>query len=420
MAKSTDKSKRREVIRTLLTAKTLLRTAAPLCGANEKHAASGGIVILQDAVELVLFAALRSKLPKGEDLNQVNFPGLLKGLRKAGVQVPKPGVLDALNRTRINIKHYGRLAEPEDASSYFATATTAIGSIVEQVLGVGPSEVYLHELVDGESKQLLRAASKAIAKGNSNQAAILIRTVMFLEFEVDYAIDKWADYSDDDPDSFSKMFGIFRGSKAPWHVRNRDWIAKNVKQPTDYIQIDESTLRLDLLEMGISIQDFRSVRDHTPPVFKKHDGTTWHVEHRTPLLETASTGSSLMWCLERTTEMVLAKQRHRALRRTLPLEDMVTAITVEVTADSVVRDKAKADASVVRKIQAGEQYRCTAVVDALDGAEERYAHLMHAGPGITDWVMGYVPIGDIKMVAKEGSERFRAAENETESPPSAT
>lgn len=50
-----------EVLQTLLTAKVLLNKAQELCLVKDKYTASSGLIILQNALKLILLAALIEK-----------------------------------------------------------------------------------------------------------------------------------------------------------------------------------------------------------------------------------------------------------------------------------------------------------------------------------------------------------------------
>ena len=50
-----------EVLQTLLTAKVLLNKAQEMCFVEDKFTASSGLIVLQDAIELIFLGALIEK-----------------------------------------------------------------------------------------------------------------------------------------------------------------------------------------------------------------------------------------------------------------------------------------------------------------------------------------------------------------------
>src|SRR5262249_49637794 len=106
MPRSRRRAVTRDALRSLLTAKRLLRVAEPLCLSGEKHAASAGLLALQDAVELVLLACIEIGSKAEDDFEGADdFGRLLKEAAHRGVKLYKPEVLRSMNRMRAVVKH---------------------------------------------------------------------------------------------------------------------------------------------------------------------------------------------------------------------------------------------------------------------------------------------------------------------------
>ena len=72
-----------EIIQTLVTAKILFSKSQELCFSENKYNASAGLIILQDAVELVIHACLSElKVDHSKNLDHSSFDNLLGDLNK--------------------------------------------------------------------------------------------------------------------------------------------------------------------------------------------------------------------------------------------------------------------------------------------------------------------------------------------------
>lgn len=387
----------RDALRCLLTAKRLLRVAEPLCLSGEKHAASAGLLALQDAVELVLLACIEM-MPGGEDEfeHSDDFRKLIKEAQRRGVKVSKPDVLASMNRMRGIVKHQGRVAEPGDVAAMLRHCTIAIDKALDSVCKSSLHEIFLHQLVEGESRVHLMQAEQDIEAGRGVDALVSVRRAIFLEFETEYAVDDYETATSDD--QRNPFFSLFRGWKAPWHTRDPKWIKKNVAEPTRYVQIDDARLSLDLLEMGVSPRDFQSVRRMTPAVFLRRNSIEWCV--RAPI--ESSTDEKLLesarWCLDRTTEFLLAKQEHLlSLRRHRRAE--VSGVMVLVD-DSPLYARASTKSDVLRVLPKGSRIDADCVVNALD-SEAKFVSISHVRVDPSEITIGFVPVaaGTLEVAA---------------------
>jgi hypothetical protein len=108
-----------EVLNALLTARTLFDTARRQCLVRDRHLASAGLIVLQDAVELVLYACLvENGVNEAKALESFSFDQLIGELRSIGIKVVRSGTLKAMNKQRVLIKHHAQLAEPAAVQEY--------------------------------------------------------------------------------------------------------------------------------------------------------------------------------------------------------------------------------------------------------------------------------------------------------------
>jgi hypothetical protein len=108
-----------ETLNTFIIAKSLFDKAQELCIVEDKYITSAGLVILQDALELVLYACLiELGIDQEKAIENFTFDQTIGELNQKGKKVNKSGTLKALNKQRVLIKHYGQLAEPETVKNF--------------------------------------------------------------------------------------------------------------------------------------------------------------------------------------------------------------------------------------------------------------------------------------------------------------
>src|SRR3990172_10197082 len=145
-------------LHSLITAKALYYELKPLIEAGNKYSSSAGLILLQDAIELILLALLTELgVDEQKNLDSKSFDELLGEFRIAGITIPKIGTIKALNKQRVIIKHYGQLAEPATVLNYVQAADILIDSVLTQVVGKTINEIFLTDLLpDCEAKDFLK------------------------------------------------------------------------------------------------------------------------------------------------------------------------------------------------------------------------------------------------------------------------
>lgn len=306
-------------LHSLITAKALYDDAQALCVSGSTHSATAGLILLQDALELVLLAALVEKgIDDASKTEKLSFDQIIGNLQAGGVNVPKSGTLKSLNKNRVLAKHYGQLILPETVRGYLEATKATIDIVLNQVVGQSLDDIFLTDLLeDGEPKDLLRGAHVYLNRGEHLLALIEIRKAIFLEIEQPYSVHEWVN-------SEIQLWRALMqgGSKAPAHTRNGKWIAANVKEPTDFVQIDHNQLRADGVEWGVNTNELINLRWLTPSVFRASSDSPWCVSHDIALPANQANQHNVQYCLDRAISILLKKQtHHRALRipqRTAP------------------------------------------------------------------------------------------------------
>ncbi len=358
-------------VHSLVIARVLLERSESLCASEDRYLASAGLVVLQDALEGVFYALLiEMGVDETKNLERKSFDDLIGELKAAGVSVPKSGTLKALNKQRVLTKHYAQVAEPITVRTYFEAAQIAIEATCKKVLGRSIHDLFISDLLDkGESKLHLISAEAAISEGRFLEALIETRKAVFVEFEEDYNIYGWRDYDGQKPEGV--LASVIRGGwRAPSWIRRQDWIEKNVKVPTDYIQIDYADWRLQAMELGIHTVELENLRCLTPEVFRTSKRAGWSVTYDASFPGSNANEVNARYCLDRAVWIVLKKQQHAGARRE-PAKD-VPFDPPPIYIDRIVFEKPSTQSKQVHAISKGFTYTIHRIVGGFDPAEMFY------------------------------------------------
>ncbi|MGN8137357.1 hypothetical protein ACTJLC_21905, partial [Paraburkholderia sp. 22099] len=298
------KTMKPEAFNGLLTAKTLFESAERFCRSTNEHVTTAGVVMLQDAVELFFLACVLEHASDGEDLKleKAGFPELMGALRARGIKIPRSGTLNAMNKARVVGKHYGQPCAPSAAAGYLEAARAAVETAVRQVFSISLSGIFSASLLkDGVGKSYLLAAQEAFDLGDFGKALVQVRQALFVEFESDYFV---GDYRA----PIGTVVATSRGYKAPLYARNQEW-ALSKTDPLELLIIDYERLRFDLLELGISVQEFYNVRSRTPVAVELTSGD-WRVGLIDMFAPYEPDREKAEYCIDRTVSFVYKKQSH--------------------------------------------------------------------------------------------------------------
>jgi hypothetical protein len=316
-------------LQTLITARALLELAERDSALGERHKATAGLIVLQDAVELAFYAAL---VEKGVDevtaVEKLDFDQMIGSLGKAGIKVPKSGTLKAMNKLRVTAKHYGQVMEPMTVQGHMNAAKFAVDAVLTAVIGKPLREIFLTELVmPGEPRIYLETAAAHLSQGDYLECLLATRKAFYLAFEKDYCIYSYIDMPTNA--TARGLLGLLRGGyKAPYWTRNAQWISENVKSPMDYIQLDYDRWRMDAIERGINTQALANIQRLTPQVVRFQNDGKWLVQYPASYLANCANHENAAMCLDLTIEVIRRDQEHTKAARTgrtdLPF-DMPTA-----------------------------------------------------------------------------------------------
>jgi hypothetical protein len=358
-------------IHSLVIARTLLERSEALCASADRYLASAGLLIVQDALEVVFYALLiEMGVDEAKNLERKSFDELIGEMKAAGVAIPKSGTLKALNKQRVLTKHYAQVAEPTTVRNYFEAAEAAIGYACERVLGRSIYDLFIADLLSpGDAKMHLKAAESEISKGRYLEALIEVRKAIFVEFEQDYSVYGWRDFDGQQPEGF--LVSVLRGGlKAPYWTRRKDWIDEHVKVPTDYIQIDYENWRLQAMEFGIHTTELQNLRRLTPGVFRASPKADWSLEYDASFPKNNATEENARYCLDRAVWVVLKKQEHAGARRE-PSKD-VPFDPPPIYVDRVVFERPSTQSKQLHVVSASFTYTIHRIVGGFDPSEIFY------------------------------------------------
>lgn len=390
-------------VHSLIIARTLFERASDLCISEDRYRTSAGLVVLQDALEIVFYALLIERgVDEKKNIDQLSFDGLIGELKNEGVKVPKSGTLKALNKQRVLTKHFAQVAEPATVRNYLQAAEQALEQTVKAVIGKSLTDIYLTDLLGkGEAKDFLKLAERYIAESRFLDALIEIRKAIFVEFEFDYSVYGWRDYEGEEPKRNYLALVTYGGLKAPYWKLNKKWIEEHVQEPLDYIQIDYEEWRLDAMEWGINTAELGNLRNLTPEVFRADANSQWCFRHDMDFTTNAATLENAKYCLDRTIAVALKKQEHQRTSR-YRSRDLSSEPPSIYLGDNLYK-RASTKSEVVHTISEDFQYNITEIVSGFDPTETFYGIL--ASSKETDekhvpmsWVSGFLLIREEKKV----------------------
>jgi len=279
-------------------------------------------------------------------------------------------------------------------NNYFNVACQAIDSLLVEVIGKSLDEIMLCELLlDGEAKQFLQEAALSIEQEKYFKALVNIRKAVFVEVESQYCIYEHRE------GGTSRRLGLLfaAGMKAPYFTRNADWIAKNVKDPFDYIQLDHGEIKQDLIEWGASTQDFFNIWRLTPEVVRLESDSEWLLKGEIKHLHQGATKENAVFCLDKAINLLSKKQQHQKSVRSIDYSAHDT-LCVKVTSATPVLTKASHNSDVLAQLEVGGIYDAHSILPGLTGDRDRFVQIMHVQSEEPKFLSGYIDFKDCELV----------------------
>jgi hypothetical protein len=287
--------------------------------AKDNSASSNGVRIsiacnlLQDAVECFLVALaehVHAKVdPKTSFEQYFDRINDQLGSNRLPYQLP----LIALNKIRVNSKHYGIQPAKPELDAKLITVGEFFQEVTEATFGQAFATLSLVDLLrDGPAKTLLREAEEAFESENYSECLVLCRKVLFVIFESDYNAKAFVDESV--PKNFFAM-ALRGGLHVPYYARDKAYLEEEVKEPTDYIILDHNRLEMELMKDGIDSVGFWNVWRMTPAVYRENDNSPWIVKNDFKVLDSEGIAERAEYVLVTTTDILLTRnERHTKTR----------------------------------------------------------------------------------------------------------
>jgi len=363
----------------------LFQLAAQNARSDLDVASSAAVNLLQDAIEIFLLAAIdHFNIQVGP---RTDFPQYLdKITEKTGEELPFRRRLIDINKVRVLSKHDGISPNGKEIEGYLSDGRKFLEQACLKILNADFWSVSLvHLLDDRESKTFLLEAERYVEINEHEEALTSIRKAFFVEFESEYDTQK-----DLDPNAGLPLFG----SRAPYYPRDKDYIAKNVKTPFDYVVLDHTRVDSDLTKESIDHTTFWNVWRLTPEVYRHKGADPWLTKHEPHKLEKEGIRERTTHALESMVEVLLARQANRRMMKWISNRPhYVAPLRKEET---TVYSKADKASEVVAKTKPGlKEINVDYSTPALNGKGQFWSvwHLEKDGP----FLVGFIPEEDLKF-----------------------
>lgn len=288
-----------EVIRRLCLSRHLYEIGlTSLKSANDLYLFSG-VNLLQDAVEAFLVGVADFVgVALDEKMHFDKYFVLIS--EKIKQDIPFKNPLLRLNKIRISSKHYGIQPARDECQRLVLIVRAFFEEVSSSILAVNFATVSTMDLPkEGETKELLLSAKNSLDSGDLPTCAISCRKAIFLELERNYDVSGFKD------GAARRGFALSFITNAPFFARNKDYIEKHVKVPTDYIVYDHSDLDQELLKYAVDNAAFWNVWRLTPAVYRT-ENEAWIVKYDFNKLDTETLKVNIEYIFNTTVDIIIA------------------------------------------------------------------------------------------------------------------
>ena len=254
--------------------------------------------LLQDAVEAFLLAvadAVGAAIDQNTKFDKY-FVEINERIKPK--ELPFKTTLLRLNRIRVDSKHYGIQPARDECERLALSVREFFEEVSSSLLGVTFSTVSGIDLLeDGETKSILLEARDALQSGDLVTCTICCRKALYLELEWQYDVTKFKS---------GEPVGLLGGwSSAPYYARSKEYIEKNVRDPTDFIVLDHSDMDQKLLKDGVDPTAYWNLWRLTPQVYRGPDDN-WVVKYDLNKLDTKILADKIEYVFSTTIDVLLA------------------------------------------------------------------------------------------------------------------
>lgn len=324
--------------------------------------------LLQDSVECFLLA-LSEHVNAGVG-QRTDFDKYFEqiNLRIAPRELPFRLRLIALNKLRVNSKHYGLEPAKAELEPLLTTVWEFFNEVTRTDFGREFATISLVDILrDGEAKDLLRQAESAYESQDYTQCLIYCRETIFVRFEWLYDAQPFL--------NGKNAHGIMAfGSKVPYFARDQKYIEEIVKDPTDFVIYDHNSIEMELMKSGVDSIAYWNVWRLTPDVYRKSKDTSWIVKNDLRKLDSEGIKDRAEYVLLATTEMLLAADQNQNRTRSPDYRRFYLTLKRDAVP---VYSKASKLSSVEQTTAAGvRKLFCDFSIEGLDGSGA-FWHVTH-------------------------------------------
>jgi len=382
------------VIRKIRVARYLFNLAESHINDSSELSVFAGAHLLQDAAELFLVAALEHlDVPINV---QTKFETLIDLIEtKVGTPLPYRGHMNRLNRIRIDSKHHGGEPPKDECKRLLVPVKAFFEDVSASHLGINFTTLSLVDLLQEslETTKHLKAAEAALERGDYEECLIECRKTIFLEFEVAFDLGPHLENRTGKGLAGIGLHLIGRGYAVPFYTRQKEFIDKEVKNPTDLIQIDHDYMERNLLTNGVDRHAFWNAHRLTPAVY--NDGSAnspWFIRREFALVQGESIKANAEYVFPATVEMMLAVHRSREKTKS---KNFSASFAINLAHDEVpIYEKADKTSKVMGHTPKGmNRIKTDFSVDGLDG--DTYFSVSAVIEDPRQWLFGYVNNSDI-------------------------
>ncbi|MBU6391552.1 MAG: hypothetical protein KGJ87_07965 [Planctomycetota bacterium] len=270
---------------------------ASLKSVNDIYLFSGAN-LLQDAVEAFLVGVADFVGVALDEKTHFDKYFVLINEKIAPKKLPFKNQLLRLNRIRVGSKHHGIQPARDECQRLVLAVREFFDEVSSSVLAVNFATVSTIDLLtEGEAKDQLLSAKNALDSGDLPMCAISCRKAIFLELERWYDVSEFKDGAE--------RGGLGPITNAPFFARNKDYIEKYVKEPTDYIVYDHSDLDQKLLKYAVDNTAFWNVWRLTPKVYRTKN-KEWIVKYDFEKLDTETLKANIEYIFNTTVDIIIA------------------------------------------------------------------------------------------------------------------
>jgi hypothetical protein len=293
----------------LLLSRSLYHLARENLGSTSGVRLSIACNLLQDAVESFLLALSEHvNAGVGQRADFDKYFELING-KIAPRELPFRPRLIALNKLRVNSKHYGLEPAKSELEPLLTTVWEFFTEVTSANFGKDFSTISILELLqDSEARELLRLAESAFAGEKYAECLILCRQAIFVKFERRYDAQLFLTGE-------NSLAELIFGSRVPHFARDRKYIEEQVKEPTDYVIYDHNDFEMELMKSGVDSVAYWNVWRLTPSVYRKSSQSPWVIKNDFSKLDSDGIKDRAEYVLLATIEILLAADQNESRRR---------------------------------------------------------------------------------------------------------